>query len=549
MDIVDAKGEFKNRGILLFSNRKYLFALGTFLINIKKSITYDGVIVYHDDFTIDEQVALKKIEPKIKFIKYGIDEFVKEFGLDINDMKSCSFIRNYTALAVVKFKIFKHLEEFSTMILFDVDMLLLDSMEELLENDYDIAWRNGGITIRDGLRRRGFKDQFFRTLGMYDFYSNTIIPNGGFVVVKRSFDYRKAYELGVWYLTNVSFKHPYHIDEILLAYIKDKMHLNACYVDKNIYNVWPNDVSLRAKLVHFMGDFKPWNHQIVQMVFKEWRINYEQCVALTGIESPEVIDYSDVSKCLLQAYCFEKWNELFYKYGFVYPRGLRFEPKLTSFELVFTFYGFITYRIELDQWAGACYCSCWLDKDNRNIPQRVFMEKVRSLAINNSSFLNCIENKAGFGVKTIGVSLPNVPKTFYTLYDMTEGLRKIPMMRFAEVKTYHGSKIYLDLAKNVLTNSTEMSGVEVFAGINGEKISLFINRGQVNVYISEINKEGMVSLVGQQTFFSCINNQDMSISIDVKDGSFLSADRNGKVTLSHWNREWEHFTLKTVGTC
>ena len=162
VNIVDAKNGHTGRGILLFSNRKYLFALGTFLINLKKYVSYDGVIIYHDDFTIDEQDSLKKIEPKIKFIRYGIDEFVKEFDLDRKKVESYSFIKNYTALAVVKFKIFKHLEEFSTMVLFDLDMVLLDDMNDLFEKEYDVAWRNGGLTIRAGLGKRGFSDGFLK---------------------------------------------------------------------------------------------------------------------------------------------------------------------------------------------------------------------------------------------------------------------------------------------------------------------------------------------------------------------------------------------------
>ena len=383
---------------------------------------------------------------------------------------------------------------------------------------------------------------------MYDLYNDTVIPNGGFVIVKRSFDYRKAYELGVWYLKNISFQHPYHVDEILLAYIKEAMHLNACYVNKNIYNVWPSDVTLKAKLVHFMGDFKPWNHQTVQMVFREWKINYERFVYITGIKSPEVVDFGNVSDCLLQAYCFEKWNELFHKYGFVYPRKLKLEPNLTNFCLVFTYYGLLTYRIELDQWGGTCCCSCWFEKRNRNIPQELFVKRLRYLAERNSAFLRYIENQDGFGVKTIGSSLKNIPETFYLLYDMTEEFCEIPMRRFAEIITYHGSKIYVDVERKCLINSKECNGMEVYAGINGDKISLFINKGGVNVYISEINKNGIIALSGQQTFFRCINNQDMSISIDAKDGSVLSANRNGSVMLCHWNREWEHFTLRTIGT-
>ena len=543
----DDNNAASERGVVLFSNRKYMFALGAFLINLKKYVRYDGIFVYHDGFTTNEQDSFKKIDQKIKFIKYGVDEFAKEFDYKREKLTSEGFFKRYTVLAAVKFKIFQHLEEFSTIIMFDLDMLLQDGMDDLLEKNFDIAWRNDGQTIRDKLRGKGCSDELFRELGMYDTYDKTLTPNGGFVVLKRTFDYQNAYAIGAEFLKKYSFLHPFNIDEILFGYIGEKMGLNVYWVDEKIYNVWPNHVSIRSKLIHFMGDYKPWNCQTVQAVFKDWKINYYRYVSLTGMTSSAVVDFDNISECLLQANSSKKWDELFFKYGFIYSRELKLVSNLSNLWLVFSYYGIITYKIETDWWTIDCWCTCWLDKNNKCLPIRDYQIKLRGIAEKNQDFVSYYEDGKRFGLRTIMKNLRYMPDFFYRLYVMTEELRKTSMTCYAKLKTYHGSKLYVDIGKRCIKHDTEEEGEEVYAEIKGNKIALYINAAGMNVYFKGIGKNGEAWLSSQQTYLTCIHNHDHSISIEVEDGILLSADKNNGIVLRNWNREWEHFSVQMIG--
>lgn len=534
------------RGILLFSNRKYLFALGTFLINLQKYISYDGVIVYHDDFTADEQEAILKVDPKVRFIKYGLENFSNEFGLDKDKLKDNFFINRYTVLSVIKFKIFQHLDEFSTLMLFDLDMVLQDGLEELLEKNFDIAWRNDWQSIRDKLNNWGFNDESINELGMYDVYSKTMTPNGGFVVVKRTFDYRKTYEECVRYLREYSFLHPYSIDEIMFGYITEKMKLNVHYVDAGIYNVFPVGISAKSKLIHFLGDYKPWNKRTVQSVFIDWKRNYDRYVELTGMPSEDVNDFSNISECILQDYYLEKWRNLFQQYDFVYPQDLKFEPDLSGPRLTFSYHGFISYNIETNWLMPGGFCSVWIDKCNGNISTGSIQIKLHELSKKYEGVISYWEDEKGFGVKTTEKLIHDLPEDFYWLYDITAELRKVPITQYSQVSTFHGTRIYLDTDKHCLVHAKEDNGAEIYASINGDKVALFISLMGMNIYVKGIDEDGLVSMTNQQVFFPCWHNKDHSISIEMKNGCMMSAGGDGKILLRHWNREWERFFLKTV---
>ena len=536
------------RGILLFCNKNYLFALGTFLINLKKYISYDGVVVYHEDLDIVHQVAIKKIEPRIKFIKYGLDEFVEEFGLDKQKVAEEQFVKYYSVLAVVKFKIFQLLKDYKTVILFDLDMMLLGDMEDLLAENFDIAWKNEA-TIRGKLHWRGISDDYIKELGMYDIYDKASTPNAGFVVVKRTFDYVKAYDEGVKYLQKYSFRHPVFIDECLFGYIREKMHLNANYVDGKVYNVFPVDICMKSKLVHFLMDYKPWNTQVIQVIFKEWKLNYDQFVAITGIESNDVFDFSDASKCILNEHYSMKWNELFNRYGFIYPDELKLEPDLSSWQLIFSWHGLISYKIETNWNLYQVRCVCWCEKKNIiSTAVGEYRNQLRNIATNNSEFVQYLEGSDGFGLLAEWKHLWDVPETFHRLYDLTKKLREMQKVSIAELKTYHGTKIYADVEKSRLVHSKESEGAEVYSCVNNNMIALFIKVSGMNVYLNDIGKDGVISMASQQTFFPCIFNSDSSVSIEVKDGSVLSAEKDGRFVLRCWNREWEHFFVHVIGT-
>lgn len=542
-----ASGKEK-KGILIFCNRKYMFALGTFLINLQKYVVYDGVIVYHEGFSEIEQEAIRKVESRVKFIEYGLENFAEEFGFDEEKLKSYFFIQRYSVLAVIKFKIFQHLDEFSTIILFDLDMILLDSMDDLLEKPFDIAWRMDG-TILNKLRWWNVSDEVFRKIGMQEIYKKIPTPNAGFIVVKRLFDYKNVYKECVEYLQNYSFLHPHAIDEVIYGYVCYKFNLNVYNVDEKVYNVTVNRIDMKSKLIHCMGEgYKPWKNKTVQFVFREWWMNYKKYVELTGMPSNEVQSYNNISEYILQNCYREMWKDLFYKYNFVYPHTLRMKPEFDMSKISFSYNGVADYEIETGWIKTECFCYFKLAKENESTPVEYFQKQLREIALKNGDFISYQENENWLGLKTVAKFIWDIPDMFYRLYDMTEEVCKKTVYSYAKISTYHGTKLYVNLQTNSVTHDTDSKNSEVYACLNGGGVALLINKSGMNVYINDIESGGKVVMSGKQTFFSCIHNNDRGISIEIKDGSILSAEKNGKLSLRHWNREWEHFYVQRIGT-
>ena len=184
----------KNLAIYLFANKKFLFALGTFIINLKDKFNkYDCIIIYHQDFNDDDMDNIRKIEKKVMFIKYDTNDFCKEFNYTENQIKDISAIKRFTVLGITRFKIFKHLREFKTVILFECDMLLTDDISELLSIDYNIAWKTDvGSTILGKIKYTGIPEEKIQHLPVYSIYQKAITPNAGFVIINDNFDYESA---------------------------------------------------------------------------------------------------------------------------------------------------------------------------------------------------------------------------------------------------------------------------------------------------------------------------------------------------------------------
>ena len=229
---------------------------------------------------------IRKIEKKVMFIKYDTSDFCKEFNYTENQIKDISAIKRFTVLGITRFKIFKHLREFKTVILFECDMLLTDDISELLSIDYNIAWKTDvGSTILGKIKYTGIPEEKIQHLPVYSIYQKAITPNAGFVIINDNFDYESAYLTAFNYVKNYFLIHPFLIGEYTLAYIKHILNLKLLEVDRKIYNVTPINVTLKTKLIHFFSEYKPWKKEYIQYAFRKWIDYYFEYIKITKNKS------------------------------------------------------------------------------------------------------------------------------------------------------------------------------------------------------------------------------------------------------------------------
>lgn len=343
--------------IMCLCDKDYVFALGAFLINLKKTSLneyIDAIVVYHD--AIDNGVIsdICNLDKRLFFIKYSVENFYEEFGL-VSGCESSSvnnFIMRYSHLCYVKLKALQLLQDFEKVIFLDLDIILYESdkWKSILSIKSDFLWRNG--------------DNFKKKFGQLDNKPVCDIeisealptPNGGFFIVNKSFDNYMAYKTGVDFLRRYMPYKQAGIDELALAYIVKKHSLKLSNLDISVYNTFPHLVSKKTLLCHFMGKRKPWNDQLMQAVFPVWIDNYEEFIGLTKQNPSSLVKIfpqapgNIVKKELIR----DRWGSFFSESGLKLPRILHFcscfdEPWL-AFQLNSSLYYEIKFNIYSDEY-------------------------------------------------------------------------------------------------------------------------------------------------------------------------------------------------------
>lgn len=416
----------KNLAIYLFANKKFLFALGTFIINLKDKFNkYDCIIIYHQDFNDDDMDNIRKIEKKVMFIKYDTSDFCKEFNYTENQIKDISAIKRFTVLGITRFKIFKHLREFKTVILFECDMLLTDDISELLSIDYNIAWKTDvGSTILGKIKYTGIPEEKIQHLPVYSIYQKAITPNAGFVIINDNFDYESAYLTAFNYVKNYFLIHPFLIGEYTLAYIKHILNLKLLEVDRKIYNVTPINVTLKTKLIHFFSEYKPWKKEYIQYAFRKWIDYYFEYIKITKNKSQEVILFENIGdNYIRQSYTKERWARLFAD-GFTYPKDLVLQPTLNRAVLSFNYNNFITYDIDTPIFLDELYnCRLWI-KITNNSKNEIIKDEIKRIISTHENIVY-IEYKQSFGCQTRLADRSHVQDNFNMLYEISKNIREI----------------------------------------------------------------------------------------------------------------------------
>ncbi len=116
----------RNNAIVLGGTSDKMFAVGTFLLSFfehNPSISTD-VIIFHNGISEEDRNALSKIHP-CRFIEYQ-----SPFASDIPWHKN---VNHFTHMVFSKYECLNLLEEYRTVIWFDYDMIVANSLDELFD--------------------------------------------------------------------------------------------------------------------------------------------------------------------------------------------------------------------------------------------------------------------------------------------------------------------------------------------------------------------------------------------------------------------------------
>lgn len=536
------KSNNKKRAIVLNTNGKYLFACGTMILNIMDKIeNFDNIIVYYSDVPQEHIEALKKIDKRIICEEVTMDSLNNIFFDGESVIKYNDFIARYTYLCISKIILFQLLEKYEQVIFFDLDMIILDNLNEILDKKkYNIVWKSDNTNI---LSKIMMFSKVNKDIPEYDLYTKIITPNGGLFILNRNFDYNLSYKIGKDFVKRCMYHHPFLIDELTFGYIAYKNNLRVFSVNERIYNTIPAYVTSDTKLPHFYRDYKAWNSEIIQFLYPQWGKYYKKLEDITGIKSEEVKIYKDKFKLIGEERFYKTWIKLIENFKF--PQDLERPLDINKQSIYFKYNRNISYFIKCNFEAKSFCTVIKIDKENLDCIANI-IEQVKNTTQKYTDIKT--ENKENTIILTSPwCSLKDISTKFIRFYDITLGLRLISNKVFLHsldngyLTTFFNKYLFLCGNKLCQTNDLQMASYlqiflafdKIFFKINGE--DLFIN----NIY-----SDGTITISNKISFFNCINNSGkLVIKIN---NNYLSARNDGSIRLMPHGREWEKFIFKYI---
>lgn len=544
----------KKRAVLLISDYTNLFVLGTFIFNLMdKFNNFDKLFIIENDIPDDICAKLKRIDKRIEIIKYYEKDFVEEFKINLDRFKQTDYYRRYTLLTSLKFFIFKFLDEYDQVIFFDTDMLIKYPIDEIINYDYNIAWRSDKQSIYFKIIRGGMKDEELINIDEYEDYKKINTPNGGFFIVNNNFDFKKAYEIAKRYLIRACSLHPYSIIETLFGYVVAKLKLKVLQIDADIYNVYINNVKSYSKLIHFIGEqYKPWHSSIIQNLFPQW-IEYYKKFESTIKLTYKVQTYENTNTLILNDYYLNKWTQILNK--LIYPKYITIKPIINNKIIQFTYINSIDFFIETEWLFNRYKIGLIINKDLELLLKNLCSQILQEL---NNHFDYSVENKIEETIiRTDWMNEYQIWKKFNQfIYLVKDRLNEILNNNILEqlvyeirssmpievgyLKSYHNK--FLD----IVNDNLEQIGYEFPKKLYTIKLHKYIILINIenHQFINAIYPNGKISFSKQFYTFN-LESEINHFYIKIKD-TFLTANhdkiRNVKLTFNRKN--WEKFTIK-----
>jgi len=551
--MLECDGSKKKLAIYLNTNKKCIFALCSFILNIKKYIHgYDNIIVCHSgDLSLDDVNIISRFDDKILFDKYDITNFASELQMEENIIKSSSFIKTYTLPTLTKFRMLKYLESYKCVIFFDTDMLILDKIDELFTGNFNIAYRlDQGSSIWHKIK------SFNSASVLKDIESNdqklfqkSIAPNGGLIILNDNFDYLQAYNLIKIFLkkyfpgiiSNL-------LDEIYFSYIANYMNLNIRNLDGNVYNVIPSKITLKSKLIHFYRHYKPWKNEVIQYCFRSWIENYHKYLAISQTSSNEVKIFSNIGKDFL-APCFRynAWISLFEKNNFTYPEILKIRHYLFTKSYIDLIYDHrVKYRLRLN---GDKRIDLQLIINNSSTYGfNIMIDHLKLFDISNARIKSNKVNVIFIYCNQI-CTLDNVQNHFLDFYNKTAAIREIShSLGYSNanshpcknmIATFHGTYLSYDDKHDKLYHGNDGNYFVTYSRKNNNEIALM----QGDKYITYDDKMKKFLLDAHQFYFDLDNCDNGQVNIRYNNQQLRALD-DGSTDFTNNNKEWEKYDLE-----
>lgn len=236
------------RAIVTGGTKNDADAMAVLAINLKNTNENlaDELVIFHDGISEKKQNLMQQIMP-IRFIRYKCP--ISYFKLMRNKT-----IRYFSPMVFCKFELFHLLKEYETVIWTDYDVLIKDSIEEIVdaENAFSVLI-NDTVPLRDMF----YKSICIENMSEYDMNGRSICAP--LIVINRNIqDYMMYYE---WCYERAKkyIKHLYLPEQCIFTMLVQKYGIPCTELDMEIYCMHPRDMTNNTKILHAYGQPKFWN--------------------------------------------------------------------------------------------------------------------------------------------------------------------------------------------------------------------------------------------------------------------------------------------------
>ena len=180
------------------------------------------------------------------------------------------------------------------------------------------------------------------------------------IVVNDNFDYDKCYREIIGFVRKYIPFFKAALDELCFAYICRKFNLSLESFDPKCFNAFPHFATSETRLIHFMGDLKPWNSALMQSIFPKWIEYYNAYIKAGGTPSPKVSIHDKAIGSVIRANIIrDRWENFFLKAKIRLPKSLISRNQFANLWCIFDFNETIYYEFKMSLYNKFFWTGMW----------------------------------------------------------------------------------------------------------------------------------------------------------------------------------------------
>ncbi|MBZ7986283.1 hypothetical protein AVANS14531_08020, partial [Campylobacter sp. Cr9] len=260
--------------LVMAATNDYMFSVGNVLLGIKKYSpnVFDDILIFTDEKISENNLnALRQIFSNIMIEIY-------DFQIpNLDDRRRLSY---YSNMPYSRFEMLKYLDIYEKVVWFDSDFLIQGDISGLLE--YGRTGISMSLDLDPYPTTHNIKPFFVKDIDGYSM--NTTAYASGLIIFS---DKLKEPLLLREYLYKQLDRYSSYIkyaEQGILQLMIEDFGLKVDVFPKLIYHAFPFEDMTKAKIIHLLGDYKPWKTYLGS-AFDEWYDNHIQWIELGGEEA------------------------------------------------------------------------------------------------------------------------------------------------------------------------------------------------------------------------------------------------------------------------